>query len=69
MFSLNNQYGQLVRISVEVVVVPNLEANVFPVGALQERGVKVDLVPSPPALHSGPHTFPLSTEVPRLFVS
>ena len=31
------------------------------------KGVKVDLVSSPPALHSGPHVFPLSTEVPRLF--
>ena len=30
--------------------------------------MKVDLVSSPPALHSGPHVFPLSTEVTRLFI-
>ena len=52
----------------EVQIVPNLGASIFSVGALHEKGVKLDLLSVPPVLRYGNHAFPISTQVPRMYV-
>ena len=42
------------------------QANIFSVGVLAEKGVKCDLLSTPPVLHHGTNYFPISTEVPRM---
>ena len=42
-FRAQNDRGELVPIHLEVLIVPDLGASVFSVGALQEKGVKLDL--------------------------
>ena len=40
----------------------------FPVEALHEKGVKIDLLSNPPVLREGNDTFPISTGVARMFL-
>ena len=65
-FQLPKERGGLVAINLEVLIVPNLGASIFPVGALHEKGVKLDLFSVPPVLRYGNHAFPISTQVPRM---
>ena len=65
-FRLRNDRGELVPIHLEVLLVPNQGANVFSVGALHEKGVKLDLLPNPPVLRDGNDAFPTSTWLPRM---
>ena len=60
----------MVPIRLEALVALDPTASVFSVGALHEKGVKLDLLPSPPVLHDDDAgAFPLSTGVPsRMFV-
>ena len=67
-FRAQNDRGELVPIHLEVLIVPDLGASVFSVGALQEKGVKLDLLSNPPVLRHGNAAFPISTKVPRMFV-
>ena len=67
-FRLRNERGELVAINLEVLIVPNLGASIFSVGALHEKGVKLDLLSVPPVLRYGNHAFPISTEVPRMYI-
>ena len=67
MFRLRNERGELVAINLEVLIVPNLGASIFSVGALHETGVKLDLLSVPPVLRFGNHAFPISSEVPRMY--
>ena len=51
-----------------MLIVPNLGASIFSVGALHEKGVKLDLLSVPPVLRYVNHTFPISTEVRQMYV-
>ena len=68
-FRLRNERGEMVPISLEVLIVPNLGASIFSVGTLHEKGVKLDLLSVPPVLRKGKHAFPISTEIPRMLSS
>ena len=59
---------QIIPVALEVLLVRNLGPNIFSVGALAEKGVKCDLLSTPPALHHGNNTFPISTAIPRMYV-
>ena len=67
-FQLPKERGGLVAINLEVLIVPNLGASIFPVGALHEKGVKLDLFSVPLVLRYGNHVFPNLTQVPRMYV-
>ena len=67
-FRLRNERGELVAINLEVLIVPNLVASIFSVGTLHEKGVKLDLLSVPPVLRYGNHAFPISTDIPRMYV-
>lgn len=67
-FGIRNDRNQIVPVSLEVLLVRDLGANIFSVGALKEKGVLCDLMSTPPALRSGKHVFPVSTEIPRMYV-
>lgn len=67
-FRLQNDRDGLVPIALEVLVVPNLGANIFSVGALDEKGVEFDLLLTPPALRKGEHAFLVSREVKRMYL-
>ena len=68
MFRLRNKRGELTAINLEVLIVPNLGASIFSVGALHEKGVRLDPLSVPPVLRYGNHAFLISTEVPRVYV-
>ena len=68
MFRQRNERGELVAINLEVLIVPNLGASIFSVGAFHKKGVKLDLLSVPPVLRYGNHAFPISTQVPRMYV-
>ena len=51
-FGVRNDRGELVPVHVEVSILPNLGASVFSVGALNEKGEKLDLMANPPVLHA-----------------
>ena len=51
-----------------MVVVPNLGASVFSVGALHEKEVKLDLMANSPVLRDGNSASPVSTAYPWMFV-
>ena len=68
MFRQRNERGELVAINLEVLIVPNLGASTFSVGALHEKGVKLGLLSVPPVLRYVNHTFPISTEVRQMYV-
>ena len=55
-------------ISLQVLIVPDLGVGVFSVGALHEKGVKLDLLSNPPVLRDGNDAFPIPSKVPRMFV-
>ena len=61
-FRLRNERGEMVPISLEVLIVLNLGASIFSVMALHEKGVKLDLSSLPPVLRKGKHAFSISTE-------
>ena len=67
-FRVRDDRGELVPVHLEVLIVHNLGAGVFSVGALNEKGVKLDLMANPPILRDGNSAFPVSTEYPRTFV-
>ena len=67
-FRLRNDRRVLVPIHLEALIVPNLGASIFSVGALHEKGVQLDLLSVPPVLRYGNHAFPISTEVPRMYL-
>ena len=50
---LRNDRGELVPIHLEVLVVPDLGASAFSVGALHDKGVKLDLLSNAPCLRDG----------------
>ena len=52
----------------EVLLVRDLGASIFSVGALAEKGVKCNLLSTPPVLLHGTNVFTISTEVPRMCV-
>lgn len=49
-------------------MVRDLGANILSVGASAEKGVKCDLLSTPPALHHGGQAYPISTAVPGMYV-
>ena len=65
---IRNDRDELVPINLEVLVVLNLGASIFSVGALHEKGANLDLLSVPPVLRHDNHAFPISTEVPRVYV-
>ena len=67
-FGLRNDKNETIPVSLEVLLVPDLGANIFSVGALEEKGVLCDLMSTPPALRGGQHAFPISKEIPRMYV-
>ena len=67
-FRVRNHRGELAPIHPEVLIVPDLEATMVSVGALHEKGVRLDLLSNPPVLRDGNDAFPVSTQVPRMFV-
>ncbi|CAB1115713.1 unnamed protein product [Ectocarpus sp. CCAP 1310/34] len=68
-FKLKNGKGQPVPIELEGLLVRDLGANIFSVGAFDDEGVKTDLLSAPPALRTRNLSFPISTvEVPRMCV-
>ena len=67
-FGIRNDRNQIVPVSLEVLLVRDLGASIFSVGALKEKSVLCDLMSTPPALRSGKHVFPVSTEIPRMYV-
>ena len=68
LFRIRNDRDELVPINLEVLVVLNLGASIFSVGALHEKGVSLDLLSVPPVLRHDNHAFPISTEVLRVYV-
>ena len=67
-FGIRNAPDQIIPVALEVLLVRNLGANIFAVGVLDEKGVKCDLLSTPPALRHGNNTFPISTAIPRMYV-
>ena len=67
-FGIRNAQDQIIPVALEVLLVCNIGANIFSVGALAEKGVKCDLLSTPPALRHGNHAFPISTAIPRMYV-
>ena len=67
-FREQNDRGKLVPMHLEILTVPNLGAGVLAVGALHEKGVKLDLKANPPVFRDGNSAFPVSTEYPRMSV-
>ena len=66
-FGIRSDRNRIVPVSLERLLVRDLVANIFSVGALKEKGVLCDLMSPPPALPSGKHVFPVSTEIPRMY--
>ena len=66
-FGVRNAQHQIIPVALEVLLVRNPGANICSVGALAEKGVKYDLLSTPPALRHGSHTFPISTAIPRMY--
>lgn len=67
-FGIRNDQNKIVPVALEVLLVQNLGANIFSVGALAEKGVMCDFMSTPPAIRNGTHVFPMSKEVPRMYV-
>ena len=67
-FDVRNAQDQIIPVALEVLLVRNLGANVFSVGALTEKGVECDLLSTPPALRHGNRNFSISTAIPRMYV-
>ena len=67
-FGIQNAQDQIMPIALKILLVRNLGANIFSVGAFAEKGVKRDRLSTPPTLRHGKHTFPISTAIPRMYV-
>ena len=67
-FVLQNAKDQVIPVALEVLLVRDLGASIFSVGALAEKGVKCNLLSTPPVLLHGTNAFPISTEVPCVCV-
>ena len=67
-FGIQNTQDQVILVALEVVLVPDLGASIFSVGAQAEKGVKCNLLSTPPVLLHGTNVFPIETEVPRMYV-
>eukprot|EP00752_Nemacystus_decipiens_P002677 g2503.t1 len=67
-FGIRNAHNDVVKVALDVLLVRDLGANILSVGALAEKGVKCDLMSTPPALRRGDQSFPISTAVPRMYV-
>lgn len=65
---IRDALDNVVKVALEVLLVRDLGANILSVGALAEKGVKCDLMSTPPALRRGDQAFPISTAVPRMYV-
>jgi len=67
-FGICNAQDKLIPVALDVLLVRDLGPDIFSVGALAEKGVKCDLLSAPPVLRHGTNYFPISTEVPRMYV-
>ena len=67
-FGIRNAQDQVIPVALEVLLVRDLWASIFSVGALVEKGVKCNLLSTPPVLFRGTSVFTISTEVPRMHV-
>ena len=67
-FGNRNAQDEIIPVALEVLLVRGLGANIFSVGALAEKGLKCDLLSTPAILRHGTNSFPISTEVPRMYV-
>ena len=67
-FGIRNVQDQITPVALLVLLVHNVGANIFSVGTLAEKGVKCDLLSTPPALRHGNHTFLIWTAIPRMYV-
>ena len=67
-FGILNAQGQVIPVALEVLLVRDLGASIVSVGALAEKGVKCNLLSTHPVLLHGANDFPISTEVPRMYV-
>ena len=67
-FGIRNAQDQVIPVALEVLLVRDLGVSIYSVGALAEKGVKCNLLSTPPILLHGTNAFPISTEVPRMCV-
>ena len=67
-FRVRIDRGELIPIHLQALIVPDLGACVFSVGALYEKEMKLDLLSNPPVPRDGNGAFPVSTEIPQMFV-
>ena len=68
MFGIRNAQDKKIPVAMEVLLVRDLGANTVSVGTLAEKGVKCDLLSTPPVLRHATNYFPISTEVPRMLI-
>ena len=68
MFGIRNAQDKIIPVAMEVLLVRDLGANTVSVGTLAEKGVKCDLLSTPPVLRHATNYFPISTEVPRILI-
>lgn len=59
--------SELEKISLEVLLVPDLGPNLFSMVAFNEKGVKLDLLHGQPVLRCGGHTCPIRKDMPRTY--
>ena len=67
-FGIRNAQDKIIPVALEVLLVRDLGANISSVGALTKKGVKCDLLATPPVFRHGTNYLPISTEVPRMYV-
>ena len=67
-FGIRHAHNDVIKVALDVLLVRDLGANILSVGALAEKGVKCDLMSTPPALRRGDQSFPISTALPRMYV-
>ena len=67
LFRIRNDRDEVVPINLAELV-PNLGASVFSIGVRHGKGVKLDLLSVPSVLRHGNHAFPISAELPRMYV-
>ena len=67
-FGIRNAQDEIIPVALELLLVRDLGANLFSVGALAEKGVKCDLLSAPPVLRHGTNYFSISTELPWTYV-
>ena len=67
-FKLRTVDERHISVHLEVLIVPKLGADLFSVGALEEKGVRLNLLRDPPVLEFDNKVFPVSKEIKRMFV-